>query len=147
MIEGLVSELVRRGYRISVVKHSVHTSTFDEPGKDTWRFVQAGAKSVALFSAHELVTIRRLKEEPSLDAVVKLLGEDSDLILVEGYRKGKEPAIEVLGLTDDHEDAHELIAVVCERQRKLGIPTFGFDEVTKLADLIENMFLKSMQAP
>lgn len=147
MIEGLVSELVRRGYRVSVVKHSVHASTFDEPGKDTWRFVQAGACSVALFSAREVVTIRPLKEEPSLDAVAKLLDEDSDLIIVEGYRRGSGPAIEVLGPDDEHEETDGLIAAVCERPRELEVPLFGPGEFAKLVDLIEGILLKPVRAP
>lgn len=143
LIEGVVSELVSRGYRVSVVKHSVHGSSFDEPGKDTWRFLRAGAQSVALFSDHEVVTIRALKEEPSLDAVLELLNRSSDMVIVEGYRKGKGPAIEVLGANDEHERIDGLMAVVCEVPRDLEVPLFRFEEVAKVADFIEATFLRS----
>jgi molybdopterin-guanine dinucleotide biosynthesis protein B len=45
LIEGLVLELKKRGYRVGVIKHDVHgvkLSDVDTEGKDTWRLKKAG---------------------------------------------------------------------------------------------------------
>jgi len=46
-IEILTRGLTKRGYTVAVAKHISETNfTLDTEGKDTWRFVQAGAKTV-----------------------------------------------------------------------------------------------------
>ena len=40
LIEKLLPELTRRGYRIATVKHDVHGFEVDREGKDSWRHKQ-----------------------------------------------------------------------------------------------------------
>ena len=65
----LISELTQRGYEIAVIKHTVHAFDFGQPGKDTHKHTQAGAKAVALASARELVLTRPLDTELEIDQV------------------------------------------------------------------------------
>ena len=50
LLEKLIPELNRRGYRVGTIKHHVHQFEMDKPGKDTFRHKQAGARVVALSS-------------------------------------------------------------------------------------------------
>ena len=43
LLEKLITELKSRGYRVATVKHAPNESSFDEPGKDSWRHVRAGS--------------------------------------------------------------------------------------------------------
>ena len=45
LIEKLIPELNKRGYRVATVKHHNHLLEIDTPGKDSWRHKQAGAQT------------------------------------------------------------------------------------------------------
>jgi molybdopterin-guanine dinucleotide biosynthesis protein MobB len=95
LLEKLISELKRRGYRVAAVKHHYHAGfTFDVPGKDSYRFAQAGADHVAVAGPDQVVHMRRWEREPSLAEVVADI-RDVDLILTEGYKRERAPKIEV----------------------------------------------------
>ena len=90
----LIAELRRRGYRVGVIKHSIHTFAFDQSNKDTWKHMQAGAEAVAFVSGHQLALSRALDEEMDVDRVAQLLGR-VDIVLTEGYKRASKPKIEV----------------------------------------------------
>jgi molybdopterin-guanine dinucleotide biosynthesis protein MobB len=87
-IEALTRELTRRGYGIAVVKHVPEPNfTIDTEGKDTWRFAQAGAKTIVAVSSDEIATIEKTDaRDPSLKEALKKCG-GSDIVFLEGFRK------------------------------------------------------------
>ena len=48
LVERLVAEFVRRGWRIATVKHAHHDADIDHPGTDSFRHRAAGATEGAL---------------------------------------------------------------------------------------------------
>ena len=142
LLVSLIAEMRARGYRIGVIKHSVHPFDIAQAGKDTWKHTQAGAQAVAFASAAQLVLTRSLDAEMDIDAIVAMLG-DVDLVLAEGYKRAHKPKVEVsrreLG-TDLVCRPEDLIAVVSDHPITLGVPRFDLEDVTGLADLIEQRF-------
>ena len=67
LIEKIVPELVRRGYRICTVKHHLHDFEIDKEGKDSWRHKRAGAHSVIISSPRKVALTRDVKKEMSLE--------------------------------------------------------------------------------
>ena len=51
LAEKVLAELVRRGRRVSAIKDAHHGIDLDRPGKDTWRYREAGASRVILRTA------------------------------------------------------------------------------------------------
>jgi molybdopterin-guanine dinucleotide biosynthesis protein B len=49
LIEKLIPELKKRGYRIGTVKHTFHEFDMDKKGKDSWRHKQPAQKRSLLF--------------------------------------------------------------------------------------------------
>ena len=144
LLEKLIRELKRRGYRLAVVKHHHHAGlTFDKPGKDTYRFAQAGADHVVLAGPDQVAHVRRFQREPTLAQVVAPIG-DVDLIITEGYKHAHAPKIEVsrgersAGLVSPPD---ELIAIASDRRFEVDVPQFRLEDVVALADLIEARFL------
>jgi molybdopterin-guanine dinucleotide biosynthesis protein B len=141
----LIAELEQRGYRIGIIKHSVHAFAVDKEGKDTWKHMQAGASAVAFVSPHHLSLIRRVEREVDLDRAAAMLG-DVDLILTEGYKQAHKPKIEVsrreLGcdLVCRHQ---EIVAVVSDHPIELNVPRFDLDDAKGVALLIEERFLST----
>lgn len=92
-IEAVTRRLSEDGLRIATVKH-IHGS-FDTPGKDTWRHLEAGALMTVAASSSSVVAIRR-QVEPPLDAALQAVYLVPDLILVEGYKHSTKPKIVVI---------------------------------------------------
>jgi len=143
LLVRLIPQLRQRGYRIGVIKHSIHPFQVAQSGKDTWKHAQAGAEAVAFASASELVLTRSLTAEMDIDAIAPLLGQ-VDLVLAEGYKRAPKPKIEVsrraLG-TDLVCPVRDLIAVVSDHPIELDVPRFELDDAIGLADLIEQRYL------
>lgn len=76
LIEGLLPRLRALGLAVAVVKHDVHGLQPEAPGKDSWRFRQAGACQVVLCGPGQ---------GDSLHAALGQV-EGADLILVEGFK-------------------------------------------------------------
>lgn len=94
LLVALIPELIKRGLRVGTIKHDAHGTEVDRPGKDTWRHFQAGAEVVALAGPHQLTIFRRWEPERTVEEVAAHL-EGVDLILVEGFKTGPQPKIEV----------------------------------------------------
>jgi molybdopterin-guanine dinucleotide biosynthesis protein B len=86
-IEALTAKLTERGYGVAAVKHiSEKNFTIDTEEKDTWRFAQAGAKTIVAVSSNEVAVIRRRNADSfSLRQVLKEC-RGNDFILLEGFR-------------------------------------------------------------
>lgn len=101
-IEVLTKELTKRGYRVAAVKHIPEPNfTIDREGKDTWRFAQAGAKTIVSVASSEIATIEKTdKSNISLEEIFQRCN-DSDVVLLEGFRK----------LVDKNKDIPKIVTV------------------------------------
>jgi molybdopterin-guanine dinucleotide biosynthesis adapter protein len=96
LIEQVIPALTQRGLKVSVLKHAHHSFDIDQPGKDSFRHREAGASEVMLVSAKRWVIMHeaRGQAEPNMEEMLARF-EDCDLVLVEGYKFGALPKIEV----------------------------------------------------
>ena len=96
LIEKLLRELSGRGLRVAVIKHAHHRVVLDTPGKDSWRYKQAGAAISMLVTANELQLVADAvdKREPA-QLAQRFLGE-ADMVLAEGFSHAAGVKIEVL---------------------------------------------------
>lgn len=143
LLEKLIPELKRRGYRVAVIKHDVHGFDIDVPGKDSWRLSQAGADQVLIASPDKLAQVRRLPAELPLQEIVAQI-DGVDIILTEGYKQGSLPKIEVSRRARSRSllcGEEELVAVATDQPFDLDVPQFHLDDVAGLADLIVRQFL------
>jgi molybdopterin-guanine dinucleotide biosynthesis protein B len=96
LLERLVAEYVRRGLRISLIKHSHKAIEIDRPGKDSYRLREAGCQEVLLLGNERWALMHELRgaSEPPLDYLLSRL-QRCDLVLVEGFKQGDFPKLEV----------------------------------------------------
>ncbi len=147
LIEKLIPELKRRGFKTGTVKHNVCGFDVDRKGKDSYRHKMAGASFVLIPSPEKIALIKDVEKEHTLDELIEKFIEGVDLVLAEGFKKSLYPKIEVFR-TDLHEELlctkdENLIAVVSDRKFDSNVPVFDFDEITKLVDFIIEKFLKN----
>jgi len=146
LLEKLIPELRRRGYRIGTIKHHVHAFEMDKPGKDTWRHKQAGASTVALSSPTGLGIIRDVDEDLTIEELVGRYYGDIDLVIAEGYKRLGLPKIEVfrsaLHDTPLPDRDETWVAMVSDTAGVNNLPCFGLEDVVGLADFLEERFIK-----
>jgi len=141
-LEKLIRELKIRKIRVGTIKHDAHGFDIDKPGKDTWRHAQAGADAVIISSPAKFALIKKVDEEMSLDQVAELL-PDMDIILTEGFKRSDKPKIEISRTAHSSEllcTSNELIALVSDAEWDIGVPLFGLDDASGVADLLQDKY-------
>jgi molybdopterin-guanine dinucleotide biosynthesis protein B len=146
LIERLIAELVRRGYRVATIKHNRHGFDIDHEGKDSWRHKRAGARTTVVASPGRVAVVEDVERDYSIDELAGRYIRDADIILSEGFKKNILPKIEVnraemnQGLISRRED--NLIAVAADRPLDAGVPCYDINDAAGLANLIEERFLR-----
>ncbi len=145
LIEKLIPELKSRGYRIGTIKHSAHRLSFDKPDKDSWRHIQAGSAFTAITSPDQIVLIKPVTEEPDLNDIARLLGEDYDIILAEGFKQSNTPKLEVhrKALGPPLSNIDNLIAIATDEPMETTTRQFSLHDIKSIANFLENSFIKS----
>jgi molybdopterin-guanine dinucleotide biosynthesis adapter protein len=145
LLEKLIPELRRRGYKIGTIKHHVHEFVMDREGKDTWRHKRAGARVVALSSPTGLGLVRDNDRDPAVAELLDRYFFDVDLVLAEGYKHSALPKIEVyranLYPTPLAGRDETWQALVGDRPARDELPWFGLADIAGLADFIVGRFL------
>ena len=109
-IETLIERLTMRGYRIAAVKHVAELNfTIDAKGKDSWRFAQAGAKTIITVADNEVATIEKMntKNLPLDEILQKCRG--NDVVFIEGFRSvvGRDKRIQKVVIVTTSKEALE----------------------------------------
>jgi molybdopterin-guanine dinucleotide biosynthesis protein B len=96
LLERLVPELTTRGLVVSLIKHSHKAIEIDRPGKDSYRLREAGCSEVLLLGQQRWALMHELRgaDEPPLAYLLSRL-QHCDLVLVEGFKGGDFPKLEV----------------------------------------------------
>lgn len=145
LIEKLISELKSRDFRVATIKHSIHHLDFDRTGKDSWRYLEAGSGATAIISPDRLVLIKPVTGDPELKDIARLLGDDYDIILAEGFKQSRVPKIEV------HRKAAgsilhgimNVIAIATDEPLETKTRQFPLNDIKGMADFLENGFIKT----
>ncbi|GMR01701.1 MAG: hypothetical protein BMS9Abin20_0020 [Acidimicrobiia bacterium] len=139
LLEALLPALKPTGLRVAVVKHHHYTSSFDTPGKDTFRLAEAGADLVVGVSPVQVATFSREAGSQDLDTVIEQHCAGYDLVLIEGYKRGDFPKIEVHRARRSTEllcRFDELLALVTDARWDTDVPQFALDDAESLAGFL-----------
>jgi molybdopterin-guanine dinucleotide biosynthesis protein B len=146
LIEKMIGELVRRGYRVATIKHNLHGFDIDHPGKDSWRHREAGARMTVLASPKKMALIKDVERDYTIDEIRDRYVDDADIILVEGYKENDFPKIEVfrstLGVELLSRKEGNLLAVASDRTLDIDVPCLDINDARAIVDLVEERCLK-----
>lgn len=141
LMERLVADITGRGFSVSTVKHVHHTVDLDQPGKDTFRHRQAGAREVVLASKDRFaLMVEHRGPEPDLAQVLARLAP-VDLVLVEGYKRDSHRKVEVWRRETGHDliqtgDALVRAVATDEPGLALPVPVLDLNNTAAVADFI-----------
>ncbi len=146
LLEKLIAELSRRGYKVASIKHDVHDFEIDKEGKDSWRHKKAGATTTIISSPHRVAVISDTDRDYRLFELRERFILEEDIILSEGYYRDKHPKIEVSRKEGPHQllciSDKSLIAVASKHPIELHVPWFNLDDTKGIVDFIEDRFLE-----
>jgi len=93
LLEKLISQFAREGYRVAAIKQTDKRISMDTPGKNTDRYAQAGAELVAFSSKIE--TIYLAKQKTNIFEIITRIQEMGkfDYIFIEGADEDTIPKI------------------------------------------------------
>lgn len=86
LIEKLIPFLKKMGYRLGAIKHAPHGFDMDVKGKDSHRMAKAGADIVIVSSPNRDAIFKKKFKKEKLSELIKRIGNEVDIILIEGYK-------------------------------------------------------------
>jgi len=95
LMTRLVPVLVERGYRIGSIKHAPHLEDVDVSGSDSSMHRAAGIERVLLVAEMSSALFWTNDATEPLDATVERHFGDLDVVLIEGFKTGPFPKIEI----------------------------------------------------
>jgi molybdopterin-guanine dinucleotide biosynthesis protein B len=142
LLSKVIPCLVARGRTVSTVKHAHHSFDVDQPGKDSHTHRLAGATEVLIGSANRFALMHELRgaPEPELPELLTLLAP-VDLVIVEGYKGGPHPKLEVYRAENRkpflHPDDACIVAIASDVPLpQVELPVIGLDDIEKIADVL-----------
>jgi len=144
LMVGIIGELNKRGYSVSVIKHAHSSFDIDHPGRDSFKMRGAGACQILLSSPKRFALMRELGNAPEL-AFGDLLAYvgSCDLVLVEGFKREALPKIEI---RRNGAAAREplygavpgIVAIASDRPKDETdpLPVFQLDDISGIVDFI-----------
>ena len=143
LMEKLIGELTRRGYRVGSIKHDVHGFEMDKPGKDSWRHKQAGACTTLISSPYQIGMVTDVDRDHTPDELRKFFN-NIDVILTEGYKKQRRPKVEIFR-SEIHDEPlcsndDNVIAIMSDIPIDLKVRRFALEGITDLVDFLVEKF-------
>lgn len=148
LLARLIPLLLDRGYRVGTVKHAPHEETLDRPDKDSTRHRAAGAERTLVMGGSSYGLFWEPSSEESIEETVERCFQGFDLVLVEGFKHGPFPKVEVYrqagGVSAEPLAGQiEVAAVVTDERVAVpdGVTVFSPHKLEDIADFLEQSFL------
>jgi molybdopterin-guanine dinucleotide biosynthesis protein B len=141
LIEKLIPIFRARGLSVSAVKNAHHGFDMDRPGKDSFRYREAGAGQVLIATGQRWALLTETPQRAAtLDELLALLAP-CDLAIVEGFKsEGQIPRIEVRRSVNSEPPIfpHDpnVIAVAADHPVETNLPVLDLNDAAKIAAFI-----------
>lgn len=141
LLEKLIPELIARGLRVSVIKHSHHNAQVDKEGKDSWRMKEAGSVQVIMACDKRWAMMTETPTPVSLHYLATQFDPTlTDLVLVEGFKQ--EPIPKILlhrqGISKPLPEIDEnVLALATDYALETECPLLDINHISSIADFIE----------
>lgn len=139
LLTELIPGLRERGHKVGTLKYNIREFEIDHEGKDSYKYFDSGADSVALSSQDKVAIIKRVSNPPLLPEIIERYLNDVRIVLVEGYREDGYPRIRIIDpqetKTVKNDSGNELLLIKENPETK----RFSARDIKKALDFIENI--------
>lgn len=141
LIERLIPLFVARELKVSLIKHTHHDFSIDQPGKDSYRHRTAGCSEVMVTSQHRWALVHELRDEPEPGLKEQLARlSHCDLVLVESFKNDAIAKLEVhrVAISKPLLFPHDpnIVAIASDLPLDTSLPQFRLDQPEKIAEFI-----------
>jgi molybdopterin-guanine dinucleotide biosynthesis protein MobB len=137
LIKDLIPKLKERGYRVGTLKYNIRKFDIDHEGKDTYKYSNSGADSVAISSQNEFVVMKKTAKPLTLHEIIETHLNDVNVVLVEGYREDDYPRIRLIDPQDtktvETDPQKELLLI----KENLKSRCFSIEDINRAVNFIE----------
>lgn len=140
LIARLISYYKKKKISVGVIKKVAHDCSFQPQGKDSFRFLQAGADHVYLASQREIMSIRPKQAHEDAWALIKPDLKDHDFVLLEGLILDQVPVAEVFDSRRHKRlkfPLKKLSLIISDEQLQEKVPWFHMDDIKGIAEYLE----------
>ncbi|BFU60597.1 MULTISPECIES: molybdopterin-guanine dinucleotide biosynthesis protein B [Rodentibacter] len=144
LLEKLIPELISRGIRVSVIKHSHHNTQIDKEGKDSWRMKDAGSAQVILACDNRWAMMTETTTSVSLEYLAQQFDHRlTDLVLVEGFKQ--EPIPKILLHRQEMNKSlpnidENVLAIAADYSLETDRTLLNINHIPQIADFIEHWY-------
>ena len=141
LIEKLIPLFVKRGLKVSLIKHAHHAFDVDQPGKDSYRHRHAGASEVLVTSSRRWVLMHEMRgeREPSFEEQVAHFSP-CDLLIVEGFKFAPIAKLEVWRASTGEALLHprdpHIVAVASDTKVETKLPVLDLNDAEGIAAFV-----------
>ncbi|MFT4581103.1 MAG: molybdopterin-guanine dinucleotide biosynthesis protein MobB [Gammaproteobacteria bacterium] len=145
LLKRLLPRLIELGRRPAIVKHAHHDFDIDYPGKDSYELRKAGANQVLVGSNQRwamVVETPALGEAQLVNFLARLELNQTDVILVEGFRDEHYPKIEIQRTSLErplfypHDNSVIAIATDATANHNSSVPVIELADIERLAEFV-----------
>ncbi|HKO67030.1 MAG TPA: molybdopterin-guanine dinucleotide biosynthesis protein B [Burkholderiaceae bacterium] len=144
LIEKLIPIFRSDGLAVSALKNAHHGFDMDRPGKDSFRYRDAGAQQVLIATGSRWALLSETPQRAAtLDELLRELAP-CDLVIVEGFKsEGNIPRIEVrrTANVDPPIFPHDanVVALATDYPVQTGLPVLDLNDPDKIAAFIKQL--------
>ena len=142
LMERLIAHFSTQGLRVSAIKRAHHQVDLDQPGRDSYRYRQAGACQVMLATAERMALMQEHHGHvaPSLQQLLHQM-QPCDLVLVEGFKNEGHNKLEVIRQVKSdgflHRQLTHVLAVATDQHDlDLTLPKLDLNDTVAIAEFI-----------
>jgi molybdopterin-guanine dinucleotide biosynthesis adapter protein len=141
LIEKLIPIFRARGLAVSAIKNAHHGFDMDRPGKDSYRYREAGAGQVLIATGQRWALLTETPQAPAaLDDLLAKLAH-CDLVIIEGFKsEGRIPRIEVRRTSNTEPPLfpHDpnVIAVAADHAVDTRLPVLDLNDAANIAAFV-----------
>ena len=146
LVARLVENISARGFQVSTIKHAHCDFEIDKPGSDSYTHREAGAAQVLLSSNRRWALMSEVgdEQESELDELLQQL-RPVDLVIVEGFKMGQQPKIQVVRPSHNTEvlpaEAQSIVAIASDEtiipaDYRCAGPLLALDDIDAIANFV-----------
>ena len=145
LIERLIDHFNQSGLKIAIIKHMKHRFDIDHPGKDSYRYREAGAPMVMITNDDHFALVADNDRMLSPVALAERYLGEADLVIIEGHKDVRLPKIEVIGDSEEppliESGMEGIVAIVSDSYHHPSLPCFNRDDIEAIAAFIVSEFI------
>ena len=104
LVSRLVAHLIKKKFKVGVVKHAHHSFEIDHPNTDSYKIREAGSYKTTIVSEKRLAHIEeKISPEIDIEELIKL-NNGCDILIFEGFKKIKKLSKIEVNLTKNNKE-------------------------------------------